>query len=104
MSQGRSVARIGTRPGRLKPRSRASGRAPNSYVPPVFNTFLKGAGLAASPQGRKAIRQAVAFARSEEGRKVLEQARKVAASPEARRLAQQAGQAAKLLRERRGGL
>jgi hypothetical protein len=43
-------------------------------------------GIAASPTGRRAIRQAVRLARSAEGKRVIAQARKVAVSPEGRKL------------------
>jgi hypothetical protein len=61
----------------------------------MFGPILKSVGLAASPTGRKVIRQVVKFARSDEGRKVVVQAKKVAASPQARKLARQAAQAAR---------
>jgi len=59
----------------------------------VFGPIFKGLGVAASPTGRKTIRQAVRLARSAEGKKVIAQARKVAGSPEGRKLI---GEAAKL--------
>lgn len=59
----------------------------------MFGPIFKGVGIAASPRGRKAIRQAVRLARTPEGKKVVAQARKVAASPEGRKLI---GEAAKL--------
>ncbi len=52
----------------------------------MFGPIFKGVGVAASPGGRKAIRQAIRLARSPEGKKVVAQARKVAASPEGRKL------------------
>jgi len=59
----------------------------------VFGPIFKGLGVAASPTGRKTIRQAVRLARSAEWKKVIAQARKVAGSPEGRKLI---GEAAKL--------
>jgi len=59
----------------------------------VFGPIFKGLGVAASPTGRKTIRQAIRLARSAEGKKVIAQARKVAGSPEGRKLI---GEAAKL--------
>ena len=59
----------------------------------MFGPIFKGLGVAASPTGRKTIRQAVRLARSAEGKKVIAQARKVAGSPEGRKLI---GEAAKL--------
>ena len=59
----------------------------------MFGPIFKGLGIAASPTGRRAIRQAIRLARSAEGKKVIAQARKVAASPEGRKLI---GEAAKL--------
>jgi hypothetical protein len=61
----------------------------------VFRPILKGVGLAASPAGRRLIRQGVKLARSDEGRKLVTQAKKVATGPEARKLASQAARAAK---------
>ena len=55
-------------------------------VPSPFVSVLK---LAASPAGRKVVRQAVRIARTDEGRKLLAQARKVATSPEGRKLIDQ---------------
>jgi hypothetical protein len=63
----------------------------------VFGPILKGVGLAATPTGRRVIRNAVKFARSEEGKKLVAQAKKVAASPEARKLASRAAVTAKHL-------
>jgi len=60
----------------------------------MFRPFVKGVGIALSPQGRKAIRSAVALARSNEARKVVAQARKVASSPEGRKLVNEAVRAA----------
>jgi hypothetical protein len=59
----------------------------------VFGPIFKGVGIAASPAGRRAIRQAIRLARSAEGKKVIAQARKVAATPEGRKLI---GEASKL--------
>ena len=59
----------------------------------MFGPIFKGLGIAASPAGRRAIRQAIRVARSAEGKKVIAQARKVAASSEGRKLI---GEAAKL--------
>lgn len=59
----------------------------------MFGPIFKGVGIAASPAGRRAIRQAIGLARSNEGKKVIAQARKVAASPEGRKLI---GEASKL--------
>jgi hypothetical protein len=61
----------------------------------MFGPILKSVGLAASPTGRKVIRQAIKFARSDEGRKIVAQAKKVAASPQARQFARQAAQTAR---------
>jgi hypothetical protein len=69
------------------------------YGEGVFGPILKGVGLAASPAGRRVIRQAVKFARSDEGRKVVAQVKKAAGSPEARKVASQAGQAARRVGE-----
>ena len=71
-----------------------------SYRGVMFGPIVKGIGLAASPTGRKVIRNAVKLARSDEGKKLAAQARKVATSPEARKLAKQAADAAKTLRQR----
>jgi hypothetical protein len=65
----------------------------------MFGPILKGVGLAATPTGRRVIRNAVKFARSEEGRKLVAHAKKVAESPEARRLASRAAATAKHLGE-----
>jgi hypothetical protein len=65
----------------------------------VFRPILKGVGLAASPTGRKVIRQAVKLARSDEGRKIFAQVKKAAGSPEARKLAGQAAHAARQVGE-----
>ncbi len=59
----------------------------------MFSPLVKGLKLAASPTGRRAIRQAVHLARSAEGKRVIAQARKVAVSPEGRKLI---GEAARL--------
>ena len=69
--------------------------APSGYGEDMFGPILKGVGLAASPAGRKVIRQAVKLARSDEGKKLVAQAKKVAASPEARKLASRAAQTAR---------
>ncbi len=60
----------------------------------MFRPFVKGVGLALSPQGRKVIRRGVAVARSKEARTLVASARKVAASPESRRLVGHAMRAA----------
>jgi hypothetical protein len=56
--------------------------------------LTKALGLAVSPAGRKALRQAVSVARSAEGKKLISQARKVATSPEGRKLIAHARKAA----------
>jgi hypothetical protein len=56
--------------------------------------LTKALALAASPAGRKVLRQAIAVARSEEGRKLIVQAHKVAAGPEGRKLIGHARRAA----------
>ena len=50
--------------------------------------------LAASPAGRKVLRQAIVIARSDEGRKLISQAHKVATGPEGRKLIAHARRAA----------
>ncbi len=60
-----------------------------------MSPLAKALSLAASPAGRKALRQAVKVARSDEGKKLISQARKVASSPEGRKLLTQAREAAK---------
>ena len=61
----------------------------------MFGPILRGVGLAASPNGRKLIRQAAKYARSDDGKKLIAQAKKVAGSPEARKLATQTARAAR---------
>lgn len=52
----------------------------------MFRPFVKGVGLAFSPNGRRVIKGAVAVARSDEARRLVEHARRVATSPESRKL------------------
>jgi hypothetical protein len=66
---------------------------------PVLGPIVKGLRIAASPQGRRAIKATAAFARSEQGRAVFAQAKSVATSPTARKLAAQAAHAAKQIGE-----
>jgi hypothetical protein len=54
----------------------------------------KALGFAASPAGRKALKQAVQVARSADGKKLIAQAHKVATSPEGKKLIEQARKAA----------
>jgi hypothetical protein len=65
----------------------------------MFGPILRGVGLAASPKGRKVIRNAVKLARSEEGKKLVAHAKKLADSPEARKLASKAADTAKHVAE-----
>ena len=55
-----------------------------------MSALAKALALAASPAGRKVLRQAIVVARSDEGRKLIVQARRVATGPEGRKLIGQA--------------
>lgn len=59
-----------------------------------MTALTKALALAASPAGRKVLRQAIVVARSDEGRKLIAQAHKVATGPEGRKLVGQARRAA----------
>jgi hypothetical protein len=65
------------------------------YGAVVFGAVFKGARIAASPRGRKAIAAAVSFARSEDGRKLAAQLREVAGRPEARKIVADAARVAR---------